>query len=187
VPKSEQPPQTNTPLERLHKELDAALSSRRQLEAQVAQLQSANADFAIVREELTTAVKKHQTLEAQFMDFQISESELELVKSQLLDSVESNKRLQAEVSRLKLREAELSKDLAESLQIQEQLTTRISELLKAELDPDQARKLRDLKVSSFTFSDLERKIAVLEVNQIDFHLLIGKVNADISPGREQRP
>jgi len=84
------------------------------------------------------------------------------VTSQLLEAVEANKRLQAEVSQLTLREAELSKDLTEKPRTHEQLPTHISD--NSDADPQQARELQNSRVSPSAVSDLQDKIAALEVN-----------------------
>ena len=132
----------------MQRQLDAALSIQRQLEAQISQFQSADAEFQIVREQLTAAQEKHGLLEAQVADLGKARTELTSVKTQLHEALQGQQKLSAEVSRLQAKEAELSKDLAEKQQIQGQLTARVSDLLKAEVDPDQVHKLLETAASS---------------------------------------
>jgi hypothetical protein len=66
----------------VQRKLDAALSNQEQLEAQIAQLRSTNAEFQIVREQLTAAHEKQELLEAQVADLGKAQTELDSVKAQ---------------------------------------------------------------------------------------------------------
>jgi len=148
----------------VQKQLDSALSNQEQLEAQIVQLQSTDAELQVAREQLTAALEKQKLLEAQVAELEKVQAELDSSKAQIHEALQNQQKLNSEVSRLKAREAELSKDLTEKAQIQGQLTAQISNLLKSATDPEEGRQLLDAAISAR--KALESEVARLKVNFI---------------------
>jgi len=152
-----------TQLQEVQIQLDAALSIQKKLEAQIAHLVSTDAEFQTVRDQLTAAQEKHKRLETKLHSYESTQIEYQTVKSQLLEAVESQKKLKAQLSRLIAREAELSKDLAEKKQIQEQLTSRVSDLLKTIANPEHGQLLDNANMARTSLEDKIEQLKVIDI------------------------